>query len=593
MNKGLGENRNRAVNVILFVSVLGVVCILLGRFFFPSVEQDTNYYGKRCFNEQPRNTVETIILGSSAVHFDITPMEIFETYGTSAWALGSSWQSLSSSYYLLEEAYRLHPESLHNVMLEVLQLRYETNDYQRQLITDGMKYNDLKFTAYLDYTDNIKDAVSYTFPLVSYHSRWNDITAKDFNRQGEYRPYLRGYFLSTDRNDFEEYSSSDLEIPRFFPDPSAGEKQFEEEGLYYLKKIIDFCSEHGLRLVLIKTPMSMHWDDADHNAVESIAKKYGLEYLDFNYEPLLTETGINFASDLLDTDHLNYYGAKKFTAWLGNYLVSECGAADVRGKAGYEYLEEDLEEYKERVKDIVALRSEVAPAQYLSRALSHEDYTVFIMVDEDAATCLGPEQRAALSDLGLPTLAMLGIRDSYLAVIDPVKGIVYEDTEADPGDISETSDVTDNLTMMEQTSFEDVKQARESVEDEDDEEDKLLTYEGNLSDGGYYVIKSGGENLGNNSSCVLNDVEWAPGSDGLNIVVYDNKLEEVVDTAVFDTSKYPLRLGNDLEAELNTYLANGVEFDAMPEELQKLLLYNERCKEAMNQGAEGSSGDSN
>ncbi len=575
---------------VMFTVIIAVICVLLGMLFMPDFSQESNFYGKQCFNKQPENSVETVILGSSVVYHGISPMEMYEAYGISVWDLGSSWQPVSSSYYLLEEAYRLHTESLHTVLFDPFEMTRETNESLRRAITDAIKYNDIKFNAYLDYCDsNVGEALSYTVPLVSYHSRWNEISKPDFEKRRQLRPYLRGYFLDTDRSDFEVYSYDELAIPEYIPDPSVSNEIFENEALFYFKKIIDFCNDHNLKLIIIKTPMSLHWSSSDHNAMKNIAETYGLEFLDFNYLPLFDDIGFNYATDLADTDHMNYYGVRKLTAWLGNYLAEECEATDFRGKAGYEFLEKDLKEYRIRVKDTVDLRAEKDPAVYVKKAMGHEDYTVFITVKEDAASSLTQEQRITFSELGLPALSVLGQYDSYLAVMDPVKDIRYENTEKNPGNTREKPANDDNVDVMEQEDISDVQAERRLHDQMTKDEDKAMEFEGNLHCGESYIVRSGGEYLGDTASCIIDNTEYASGSDGINIIVYDNTLREVIDSAVFNTSVSPVRLGDDLEAELNRAVENKTKFEEMPETLQKLSLYNGRCKEA--KAAVLSSGD--
>ena len=579
----------KSIKAISFLIILSFLCLCLGHFFVPHFSLESNFYGKKAFNDQPDNSIETILIGSSVIYHGVSPMEMYEAQGISVWDMGSSYQPLSSSYYMLEEAYRMHTESLDTVVLDVFELTRETNSSLRRLITDAMKFYDLKIEANIAFTDNVKDAISYTFPLISYHSRWSEISREDFNKNRDYRPYLRGYYLDTERNYFEQQGYSELEIPNYTADSDKEEALFDKEALVYFKKILEFCEEKNLRLVLIKTPMAMHWGDSEHNAMVKIVDEYGLEFLDFNYDPLFTEIGFNYATDLQDTDHMNYYGVRKLTAWLGDYLVKECGASDVRGTEEYAHLEKELTEYQKRVKDLVALRAENDPASYLSRALAHDDYTVFISAKDDAASYLTQEQRITFSDLGLPALSVLASRDSYLAVIDPVCGLLYEDTEKDPGEKEEGEPEADNLAVMEQTGVEDLRQGIRSIQPDEseqgqDEDDRLLEYEGNLSDGGYYVIKSGGQNLGGKASCIINDAEYAPDEDGLNIILYDNSTGEVVDNTVFNTSVSPTRLGNDLEAELKSVMENNVKYDDMPLILQKLVLYNNRCEEARSSG---------
>ena len=63
---------------------------------------------------------------------------------------------------------------------------------------------------------------------------------------------------------------------------------------------------------------------------------------------------------------------------------------------------------------------------------------------------------------------------------------------------------------------------------------KCLTHVGKLGDEDYTVI-SAGYSYGNQSSIVIEGVEYSQNVRGINIVVYDNRIGKVVDTVAFDT----------------------------------------------------------
>lgn len=580
------SRKTNIVRTIIFSLVLIAGVLWMGYFFQPTFSLENNYIGKKAFNKEPKNTVEVALIGSSVLYHGVSSMEMYEDRGISSWNLGSSAQPVSSSYYILQEAYRMHPHTLNTVVFEVYELQESTNESLRRSITDATYYYDIKFRANREYTDDVKEALSYTIPLVSYHTRWSEVKKGDFDKL-ETRPYLRGYFFDTEREIFNEDTTENLILSKYQRTADdITEAVLDANGLYYLEKIIDFCREKDIRLVLLKTPMAASWDRSEYNAVKSIADYYGLEYYDFNEESLYDSIGFNPATDLYDADHMNYWGARKLTKWLGDYLAEECGTTDVRGMTGYEFLEENLAEYQDKIEDLVELKSMDDPADYLSFAMTKPDYSIFITVRDDAASALTDDQRKRFKSCGLPKLSDIGFRDSYLAVIEPGTGYIYEDLKRDIGEQEEPED-PENLVVMETVTLEDLQEETKAKEEKDLENEELsVTYEGNLPDKGYYWLESGGTNMRNTSHCEINGKDVSRSSRGINIVIYDNKIQETVDSAVFDTCAHPCRVGEDLESELEKALSGGTDAADLTDDLLKLYQFNERSKEARSQMTE-------
>ena len=64
-----------------------------------------------------------------------------------------------------------------------------------------------------------------------------------------------------------------------------------------------------------------------------IAESEGADFIDFTRRA--DEIGIDFATDMADSDHLNYKGNYKFTDYLGSILRNEYGLPDRRGDKRY------------------------------------------------------------------------------------------------------------------------------------------------------------------------------------------------------------------------------------------------------------------
>ena len=71
----------------------------------------------------------------------------------------------------------------------------------------------------------------------------------------------------------------------------------------------------------------------------------------------LEELGIDWKKDSLDGgDHLNLSGAKKATAYLGQYLKDACGLEDRRGQDAYDEWDKKAKKYKKKVQKILKSR---------------------------------------------------------------------------------------------------------------------------------------------------------------------------------------------------------------------------------------------
>ena len=330
------------LRVCIFGLITAVLLFGLNVFFQPVWYDWNNYYTMNGFYEEPENTLDTVVLGASVALTSIAPTELYTNYGISAYNLGTQRQPVFASYYWLQETYRLHSKTLKNVVFDVSAVREDATKPFYHMAFDSMKLSDVKLRAVWDYTDgDITETLNFMIPLLSYHNRWSSLNSSDFEKF-TLDPDLgtRGYFylgyIYADRAGYDN-------VPDKLPilDTEAKPGKLDENSVEYLRKMADFCKEKRLNLLFVRTTTN-NWDSGFHNAIQPLADELGIEFLDFNFDPLYDSYGYVHAYDTKDGNHLNYYGATKFTKWLGQYLVDNYGATDVRGKPGYEHIEEKL-----------------------------------------------------------------------------------------------------------------------------------------------------------------------------------------------------------------------------------------------------------
>lgn len=141
--------------------------------------------------------------------------------------------------------------------------------------------------------------------------------------------------------------------------------------------------------------------------------------------------------------------------------------------------------------DMATLHSDIN--SYIEWLSTLDDVSIFIAIADEGTWHLSDSTAGMLRDL-LSLSADMYMRCSYCAVIDD-------------GDV-----------VFEQTS-----------------PDAAVGCEGNLSNGSAYSAMSASYDFGCTCSVVIDGTEYAPGTRGINFVVYDNATGEVMDTCAFDT----------------------------------------------------------
>ena len=267
---------------------------------------------------EKENSIDVLVIGDSESYTSITPMELYEEYGIASYVMGSNAQKIYISYNFLLEA--LEHQKPKMVILETNTFFRKLDD-SKKIIGIGERY----------------------IPYIRFHNRWKNLKLYDFYRTPKYtnRNITKGYYIIKETKSYNEAN------PKYMW-PKKDRWELPEDEEYYIKKIYQKCKENDIELVFYTAPNIKNWWQAKHNTVQDLADELGIDYIDTN---LLPEIGINWITDTKDIgDHVNYYGAKKVTKYVGNYL-KEKGMPDHRDDPEYKNWDEDLEEYKKILAD--------------------------------------------------------------------------------------------------------------------------------------------------------------------------------------------------------------------------------------------------
>lgn len=321
------DKTNNLFKTAAFISLFAVILLVLIRVLRL---KDDGYSVKvfEDFYSLPDNTVDAVFIGSSGVREYYIAAEGYHHRGISVYPLSTSHQPMEAAKYLIKEAEKTQDPKLYLIDIRAMYTSPNSESEIRK-VTDAMKpsLNRVKaVNALLDryetITGNHPDRLSHLLNFFLYHSSWKDLDQGNFS---EPKCWL-GYSI---------YDNVDvLPIPDNMNDLTSTEP-LDENMQAILEDLLVFCETLSKKVVFTCQPA--FYDDEQKRVINEAAKiirSHGFEYYDLN--PLYNEIGLDHEIDMKDPEHVNVYGALKYTDYFSDFLADRFGLPDHRGEEGYE-----------------------------------------------------------------------------------------------------------------------------------------------------------------------------------------------------------------------------------------------------------------
>ena len=274
----------------LFLLILFLLLYLPGRFLTPKVMNSLDLSSGRNgvvpkILSEPRDSIDLLVIGDSESYTSIDPRIIYRKYGVSTYAAGQAGATMADTEEILKKTFTRQMPSV---------VLYETNSLYRKGPAQG------------DVGAKISNTFYRFFPLLKYHSAWKSPfiakflkTYKGFRIDRRVRAYRGGSYM--DKNRF------------------AYDEPIDRNNLKSLLAMKKFCENKGARFIMYSAPSPKNYDYGKHMELTRLAAKEHIEYIDLNMHN--KEMHIDWKRDTRDRgDHLNLYGARKTTLFMGRYL---------------------------------------------------------------------------------------------------------------------------------------------------------------------------------------------------------------------------------------------------------------------------------
>lgn len=312
-------NKKHILDIILFLVILFVL-IAGSSYIIKPKDYDTYDLSvvklkTKALEKEEENTIDVVFAGNSESCYTFSPLQLWGDYGITSYDTGSGAQRLCDTYSILIETFKRQSPKI--VFLEM----------------------DSAFEEYpgVYKDDNVFDnTVEKIFPIFHYHSAYNGIQLPQFilkytnNRQNE--KLYKGYQLRDT-------------IDGFYDEPyvyGKDDNTLNTEAKEYLAKIKELCEENKCELILVSAPSAMSWSEEKYEAVNEWAKSNSVKYYDLNKDN--EKVGIDWTNDTYDRGvHVNIYGSKKATAYIGEILKTDYSLTDHRTDTKYADWQKDYE----------------------------------------------------------------------------------------------------------------------------------------------------------------------------------------------------------------------------------------------------------
>lgn len=275
----------------------------------------------------PSDSYDVLYFGTSELKTAVFPALIFQETGITGYNLSTTNKSAMTAYYQL--AYALRYQKPKVVCCDFSALYDECLPSDRETIyrkvSDTMPDRDLKW----DMIYSIKkmepeqSMLSYLFPMLRYHSIWNELTEENFQRDYVYREESIGYDTGCTLVK-DQYEGTPYEIvPEIWQTERKGEAIVPSSMKWY-NRFIELCHENGIIVVALLPPDLSKADDKTSrwNTTWEYFCSQGVDVIDYNTYEAVHMLGLLLPEDYLDNSHMSYLGTLKVSRNLA-YVLKE------------------------------------------------------------------------------------------------------------------------------------------------------------------------------------------------------------------------------------------------------------------------------
>lgn len=310
------------LGALLLVTVLVSSVVFMNHFL--CIPMTSNNIRVINMHKEPANSIDVLLIGSSSAYTSFASGYAYEKYGFTSYPYTIAGATCTMWKPALQDALRTQDPKL--VVIDVFGGGYPSDQVKTRYsqACTVMTYSHLskeKVETAKELSASIKgtSTLSYIFPFFRYHyrvpSNLRHLGARITLERSGPSP-LKGLHSITLSKKFRKTDAAS------FSDASVS---LDSDTELILRNFMHYCKSRNIKVLFVKYPVVLlkkyHEDmrvNLRTNRVLEIADEYGFNTL--NLQKHFYDIGLDEKTDFYNHEHVNIYGQKKITAYLGDYI---------------------------------------------------------------------------------------------------------------------------------------------------------------------------------------------------------------------------------------------------------------------------------
>lgn len=313
----------RTVKVALFLLAVMVSCLVLQHYFLRNT--DHNSLRIEGFYQEPRDSVDVVFIGASDMYTSFMPGRAYEQYGFTSYLMASESITSEGVKTAVKEAVRTQHPKMIVVEANAFLYRDYSNDENEGHIHKFFDNLPLSFNK-LEYIQKyvpVDQKWEYFFPLIKYHSLWTEYPERLYMASSNLFLDVRGHnFLKGFRTTAQILKTKKTSYNSKLSNEN-GELELDPKLQAQLMDLLEYSKANNVKLVFVRAPHYVTKETYDRvkrsNKMASIVNNYGFSY--YTFENDAVSIGIDDKKDFYNEDHMNVYGALKFTDYVAEKIL--------------------------------------------------------------------------------------------------------------------------------------------------------------------------------------------------------------------------------------------------------------------------------
>ena len=315
----------RTVKLISLFLVLILSCLFLQNFVLCHI--DHNKLRMDGFYLEDENSLDVVFTGASELYTGWSPGLAYEKFGFTSYPYSTASITAGAALTQIKEIERTQNPKL--IMIEINPFIYpddrnEKNEGSIRNFIDPVPLNQNK----IEYIEEIdpENKEEYYFPLIKYHSTWDEYPGGLKFLGALLIQHFRGYtLLKGYKTNIGKCDNNDEFInQRLITDNT--EADLTEYSEQKLRELLEYCRDNDINISFFRAPHLEREIDYESfcmaNRVGKIVNSYGYDFINFEHDPVT----MSYKPELYyNIQHLNAYGSAMFTEYLGQIIVDKYG----------------------------------------------------------------------------------------------------------------------------------------------------------------------------------------------------------------------------------------------------------------------------